>query len=107
MLPHITPFLFEEVPSRGESVQINCYVTKGDVPVKFSWTFNGEPITSQLFSVEISPYGKKSSILTIESVDKSHIGNYSCTASNRAGASSFLTELFVKGMKHEVNFIVQ
>lgn len=68
------------------------------MPVKFSWMFNGTPITNHL-SIVVAPYGKKTSLLSIESVDESHIGNYTCIANNRAGAATFSAELLVKGMK--------
>lgn len=74
-------------------------VTKGDMPLSFSWNFNGEPITSVHQSIMVAPYGKKSSILSIDSVDQSHIGNYTCIAHNSAGTAYFSAELFVKGMK--------
>lgn len=89
----------EEEPNWGESVQINCYVTKGDMPINFSWNFNGKTVTDQLMSIDISPYGKKSSILSIDSIDESYMGNYTCIATNKAGSSSYTMELFVKGMK--------
>lgn len=98
MLPHITPFFFEEEPSRGESVQVGCYVTKGDLPVKFSWDFNDKPIDNQILSVLIEPHGKKTSLLSIESVDETHIGNYTCIATNKAGIATFSAELLVKGL---------
>lgn len=94
--PHITPFTFDEEPSMGESVQVSCYVNKGDMPMDFSWMLNGEPISTAM-SVNVTPFGKKTSVLSIEYVDQSHIGNYTCVASNRAGIATYTAELFVKG----------
>lgn len=98
VLPHINPFIFEEQPNRGETVQVMCYVGKGDMPVSFSWMLNGEPIPNYL-NVNIETVGKKSSVLNIDSVEESHIGNYTCIASNRAGISTHSAELTVKGTK--------
>lgn len=94
--PHITQFSFEEEPSMGDTVQVTCLVSKGDMPVTFSWLFNGEKIPIDM-SVNIVPVGKKTSLLTIEYVDQSHIGNFTCVASNRAGIVMHSAELFVKG----------
>lgn len=95
--PHITPFAFEEEPSMGDTVQVQCLVSKGDVPITFSWLFNGEPIPIEM-SINTAPYGKKTSLLSIESVNESHIGNFTCVASNRAGITTNSAELFVKGI---------
>lgn len=81
----------------GDTVQIQCLVSKGDVPIIFSWLFNGEPISMEM-SVKTAPYGKKTSLLSIESANESHIGNFTCVASNRAGITTFTAELFVKGI---------
>lgn len=94
--PHITPFSFEEEPSMGDTVQVSCLVSKGDMPVTFSWLFNGEQIPTDM-PVNITPVGKKTSLLTIEIVDQSHIGNFTCVAGNKAGIVTHSAELFVKG----------
>lgn len=96
-MPHITPFAFEEEPSRGDTVQIQCLVSKGDMPIKFSWLFNEKAIATEM-SVNIAPFGKKTSVLSIDYVNESHIGNFTCVASNRAGTSKYSAELFVKGI---------
>lgn len=81
----------------GDAVQVQCHASKGDMPLLFSWLFNGEPISSEL-AVNISPFGKKTSVLSIDSANEAHIGNFTCVASNRAGVSTFSAELFVKGI---------
>lgn len=98
VLPHITPFAFEEEPSTGDTVQVSCLVSKGDMPVTFSWLFNGEQLPEEM-SVNIMPLGKKTSVLNIEYADQSHIGNFTCVVTNRAGVTTYTTELFVKGMR--------
>lgn len=80
----------------GDTVQASCLVSKGDIPVTFSWLFNGKPIPQDM-SVNIMPLGKKTSVLNIEYVDLSHIGNFTCVATNRAAVTTYSTELFVKG----------
>lgn len=94
--PHITPFTFEEEPSLGDTVLVHCLVSKGDMPIEFSWLFNEEPVHEDL-SVNIAPFGKKTSVLSIDYVNESHIGNFTCVASNRAGIATYSAELLVKG----------
>lgn len=77
-------------------MQVSCYVSKGDVPVSFSWLLNGKP-TSDLEGIGVSSFGKKTSVLSIDSVDEQHAGNYTCLATNRAGVSAFTATLIVKG----------
>lgn len=84
----------------GESVQVSCYVNKGDMPIIFSWMLNGEPVSEDGL-MSIKPFGKKTSVLSIENVDQSHIGNFTCVASNRAGIAKYSAELFVKGRSFE------
>ncbi|XP_057660494.1 cell adhesion molecule Dscam2 isoform X15 [Diorhabda carinulata] len=96
VLPHITPFSFDgEAANAGDSVQLSCYVNRGDMPLSISWTFNGK-IISEVGAVTISPFGTKTSVLNIDNVEGFHAGNYTCTVSNKAGVSSYSAELFVK-----------
>lgn len=81
----------------GDTVQVSCLVSKGDMPVNFTWLFNGESIPEEM-SVNIMSLGKKTSVLNIEYVDQSHIGKFSCVVTNRAGVATHSAELFVKGM---------
>jgi hypothetical protein len=66
------------------------------MPVKFSWTLNGKPLTD-VQGVTIASFGKKTSVISIESVDEHHAGNYSCLAENKAGVASHSSLLIVKG----------
>ncbi|XP_050305226.1 cell adhesion molecule Dscam2 isoform X46 [Anthonomus grandis grandis] len=95
VLPHITPFEFENEVNTGDSVQLSCYVNKGDMPLTFSWHLNGRNV-EKLPEINVSLFGKKTSLLNIDSVKASHAGNYTCVASNKAGISSFTAELTVK-----------
>lgn len=82
----------------GEHVQLTCVVTHGDTPLStIHWTFQGTDTINNQRGVEISRFGPKSSILTIESVDFLHSGVYSCGVSNRAGNISKSVELVVNG----------
>ncbi|XP_076374950.1 Down syndrome cell adhesion molecule 1 isoform X40 [Megalopta genalis] len=95
--PQILPFTFGDEPaSWGELVSVTCSVAKGDQPLEISWAFNGTPIDSHHGSdVVVASTNKKNSVLTIESVAARHAGDYTCSASNRAGATSHSAQLTV------------
>lgn len=97
VLPHITPFSFEDEANAGDSVQVSCYVNKGDMPLSFAWMFNGKPI-SDVMPVNVNPFGTKTSVLSIDNVEGIHAGNYTCLVSNKAGISTYAAELLVKGI---------
>lgn len=97
VVPKISPFSFGDGPtSRGQYITVQCTVTEGDLPLNIYWRINGKPIINSL-DVEVSKMGKRSSVLTIESVNGHHAGNYSCEADNFGGSTSFSTELKVIG----------
>lgn len=64
--------------------------------MNFTWMFNGELLQTEM-SVNITPFGKKTSVLSIEYVEQSHIGNFTCVVSNKAGIATHSAELYVKG----------
>lgn len=97
--PQILPFAFGDEPaSWGELVSITCSVTKGDQPIEITWTFNGTPIDSRDSDVVVASTNRKNSVLTIESVAARHAGDYTCTASNRVGATTYTAHLAVNGI---------
>ncbi|XP_076672534.1 Down syndrome cell adhesion molecule 1 isoform X37 [Andrena cerasifolii] len=95
--PQILPFSFGDEPaSWGELISVTCSVTKGDKPLEISWAFNGTPIDGRHGSdVVIASTNKKNSVLTVESVAARHAGEYTCSASNRAGATTHSAQLIV------------
>ncbi|XP_046738267.1 Down syndrome cell adhesion molecule-like protein Dscam2 isoform X3 [Diprion similis] len=94
--PQILPFTFGEEPANwGELVSVTCSVIKGDLPIAISWAFNGEPIENDQTDVTIGSTNKKNSVLSIEAVVARHAGEYTCSASNKAGATSHSAALFV------------
>lgn len=66
------------------------------MPVDFLWFLNGKPVEG-VEGVTIGSFGKKISVLAIDSVAEHHAGNYTCSARNRAGVTSHTAELVVKG----------
>ena len=98
--PQIAPFSIGDEPANwGEAVSAVCTVVKGDLPIEVAWALNGEPVTSKNHGdITISSTGKRVSLMTIEAVSGRHAGEYTCTASNAAGATSYSATLAVNGI---------
>lgn len=106
VLPKIHPFSFGDDPSYlGDSATVQCSLIAGDMPVKFSWSLNGKNV-EDIPGVTTGSFGKKISVLAIDSVQEHHSGNYTCIVKNAAGYASHSTELIVKGtlQKHHFAF---
>lgn len=97
MLPVIAPFDFDGPIHAGESVQLNCYVTKGDRPMRIEWHFHSDEVSPHAVGIRTSMFGDRSNILVIESVGPGHRGVYTCTATNSAGVANQSAVLFVNG----------
>lgn len=99
--PQIFEFSFGDKPvNSGEAMSVTCSVIKGDFPMDISWALNGEPITAEQSDITISN-SKRVSLLAIDAVAARHTGEYTCTASNRAGAASHSAVLAVNGIFKE------
>lgn len=95
--PRIAPFeIADDAVNWGDSVSAVCTIVNGDSPLDISWALNGVPIGENHPRISIT-INKRNSLLTIDSVTPSHAGAYTCVASNRAGATSYTTELIVNG----------
>lgn len=97
VVPKILPFHFGDEPSYlGESNTAQCSLSVGDLPVKFYWTLNGQPLKN-IQDVSVSAFGKKTSVINIDPIAEHHAGNYTCTAKNKAGIARFSSQLVVRG----------
>lgn len=95
--PKITPFDFGDEPANfGDSVTVQCTISKGDLPVDINWLFNGYALNDYL-GATTSKIGKKVSVLTIDSVNGHNAGNYTCIAKNKAQTTEYTAELVVNG----------
>lgn len=81
----------------GDSTTVQCSLISGDMPVEFSWLLNGKPV-KESDGISVGSFGRKTSVLSIDSVYENHAGNYTCVAANKAGVSTYTTELVVKGI---------
>lgn len=96
VLPYINPFSFDGDANFGDSVQLGCYVAKGDMPIKIVWEFNNKPIFSHL-GISTVKFGDRSNMLTVASVTGENSGIYTCIATNVAGHYNYSTTLNVHG----------
>lgn len=99
--PKISPFSSgnAEAVHLGQYITYQCTITEGDLPLNILWTFNKQPLINEdNEDIIISKLGRRSSVLTIESVNAKNAGNYTCQGSNKAGKASFTTQLRVIGI---------
>lgn len=97
VLPHIVPFSVEDKVRSGDSIQLNCHVSKGDKPLELNWLFNDDELSSEL-GVTTTKLGSSSSVLTIGILSAAHTGKYTCIASNRIGSYNYSTYINVDGI---------
>lgn len=95
--PVITPISVAPQVFAGETIQLNCFVSRGDSPVLISWFFNGEKLSMMGPLISTTQVGPLTSLLTINSATAWHSGNYSCVAGNRAGSTNYSVSLLVHG----------
>lgn len=97
VLPQVAPFDFgEDTYNAGDTVSLTCTITKGDMPIEISWLFNDNPMKSS-DGVVITRSGRKISMLSIDSIQGTHRGNYTCVAKNDAGTAAHSALLHVNG----------
>ncbi|XP_070134572.1 cell adhesion molecule Dscam1 isoform X22 [Drosophila bipectinata] len=95
VLPRIIPFAFEEGPAQvGQYLTLHCSVPGGDLPLTIEWTLDGQEIPEES-GISTARVGRRGSVLTIEAVEASHAGNFTCHAHNSAGHQQFTTPLNV------------
>ncbi|GAB6021006.1 Down syndrome cell adhesion molecule-like protein 1 [Chamberlinius hualienensis] len=78
----------------GALARLTCVVYQGDLPLTLNWLIDNQPITTS-FDVNVRSVDTYTSILTIDSVQRKHQGNYSCVASNKAASASHTASLVV------------
>lgn len=102
--PRIRPFEFESAVFAGEPVQLTCFVTKGDKPLRISWYLHSKELTSQI-GITTNTMGDRASSLSIATTGLSNAGNYTCVAQNAAGIDYHSAYLEVNGTHLEIIII--
>ena len=97
MQPRINPFNFGDRPIyAGQAAQLPCMVSVGDLPLNFSWTFEGKTLL-QFKGYSVGELGPRTSVLLIETVTLEHGGTYACIARNPSGKAVHEATLRVHG----------
>lgn len=106
MPPKIAPFDFgEEASNFADSASVACLVTTGDLPIAFKWFFNDRPV-KEFAGITTVKLGNRNSVLNIDSVTGSHMGQYTCEASNEAASNNYTSELIVNGTRISVTIFL-
>ncbi|XP_068893054.1 cell adhesion molecule Dscam1 isoform X6 [Tenebrio molitor] len=80
----------------GMRAAITCQIMEGDLPITFRWERNGKAVSNNAaLGTVIRRIDEFSSSLIIEQVTSAHTGNYTCIASNVAGAEKHVVPLTV------------
>jgi len=102
--PKIVPFSGMALLQRGERVTITCTMAKGDVPLSILWLKDGVALgqgrSDEDEKIKVLTFDHFNSMLTIESLDLKHVGNYTCQAANLAGVASHSQLVFVNGKEN-------
>lgn len=95
--PQIIPFDFgDEAINAEDMTSLQCTVSKGDLPLNIQWLHNGVVIQPSE-GIIINQMSKRIIAMSIESVHATHAGEYTCSASNKAGTISHTAVLNVNG----------
>lgn len=102
-MPKIAPFTSgAEAFYPGDYCTLQCTIINGDHPLLVYWYFNQQKLNetqAQQMGIQISKMGSRSSVLTIESVQGQHAGNYTCFGKNAAGVTNYTATLVVNGIQ--------
>lgn len=79
----------------GGPLAIMCFAIRGTDPLTFSWTLNGQHISSNPH-LSFDNQAKRS-VLSIDSVKISDGGNYTCHVTNSHGTDSYSAILKITG----------
>lgn len=82
----------------GMRAAITCQIMEGDLPITFRFERNGKPVSNNVaLGTVVRRIDEFSSSLIIDQVTSAHTGNYTCIASNVAGAEKYIVPLTVNG----------
>ena len=95
--PVINSFSFPKALAEGMHVIITCSILTGDPPISIRWLKDGMTLNKKMLNIEESSMGHLGSSLIFNSVGRSHNGNYTCLAENKAGETNFSAPMQVNG----------
>ena len=80
--PYETAVVGESLYNQGDRLLLNC-TSEGGPQLEYNWLFLDDVISN-------------SSIIIIDDINTSHIGNYTCTVSNDAGTDNDTITIYGK-----------
>ncbi|XP_022252784.1 Down syndrome cell adhesion molecule-like protein Dscam2 [Limulus polyphemus] len=92
--PVVLPFIFPVNIENGMKLSAVCSVAAGDPPINVSWLKDGAPLVATN-DITIKTLSEDSMLLAIDKVGLQHSGDYTCVASNDAGAVNLTRPLSV------------
>ena len=92
--PKIAPFVLQSDLHVGDRVGVQCFVTKGDLPLRLAWEKDSSTLPTDVI---VRQFGHYTSSLSINSLTQEHAGNYTCVASNDASSAKYTAQLLVNG----------
>lgn len=105
--PKIVPFSFgEEAFHAGQPVSLQCSIAEGDQPMNVTWYKESDLLQGNSYNITITKLSRHLSILSIEEVEAYHIGNYTCSAKNKAAVSNHTATLYVNGSSQIVISVI-
>lgn len=84
----------------GESIAVNCMITKGDLPLQIKWTLNNRTLENE-DGISITRMSARLSSLSIDSISSDHRGVFGCIAFNEAGKTDSSSELRANGNRNQ------
>ncbi|XP_023225212.1 hemicentin-1-like [Centruroides sculpturatus] len=99
--PRIQPFSFPNEVILGQKASVACTAVAGSPPLEFVWQKNGREINPSS-KVIIRSLGEVS-VIILEAVSVSDVGNYTCLLKNVIGTDSYTASLFVKAPAKWIN----
>lgn len=96
MKPRIVPFEFITPIFAGQSTQVTCLVSEGDIPIDIWWNFTS-PLSFSEIGVSTHKIAHQGSVLLIPDTNARHQGWYTCSAKNQAGHANYSALLEIHG----------
>ncbi|XP_022701070.1 Down syndrome cell adhesion molecule-like protein Dscam2 [Varroa jacobsoni] len=92
--PKLAPFAFPSRMQAGHRATVTCAIVEGDSPIIISWQKNGRPLLNHK-GIQTLPLSDFVSTLMIDHVERTHSGNFTCIATNRAAVTNYTAPLIV------------
>ena len=93
--PYNVVIVGDNVYNQGEQLQLNCS-SEGGPMLEYTWYFSGDIIPNA-----------NTSTLTINNVNTTHAGDYTCSVTNDVGTDSDTITVYSKSLSPGSNMIIK